>query len=66
MNHRDVRERSVPNSRPDSAKVLRLDSPASPTKAGKHGWCGMNVGRGIDEEVVEGLGEPTILSLSVH
>ena len=66
-NYTDVKERSVPNSRPDSAKVLRLGKPGESNKSrqpGKQVWN--ECGRGMEEEVVEGLQEPTILSLSVH
>lgn len=66
MNYTDVKERSVPNSRPDSAKVLRLGQPGEPNKS-RQPWLVWNeCGRGMEEEVIEGLQEPTILSLSVH
>lgn len=50
MNHRDVRERSVPNSRPDSAKVLRLGQPGESNKS-RQAWlvwneCGKRDRRG--------------------
>ena len=55
MNHRDVRERSAAESRPDSTKVLRQGLPGESNKSGQE--CRMNAGKGMEEEVIDGMGD---------
>lgn len=56
VNRRDVGERSAAESRPDSAKVLRQGLPGESNKSRQE--CRMNVGRGMEEEVIDGMGDP--------
>lgn len=56
MNRRNVRERRAADSRPDSAKVLRQGLPGESNKNRQE--CRMNVGRGVEEEVIDRMGDP--------